>query len=165
MPAAWKSGMLGATASCMVKWAFQTSIVYSTLWMPQVCSIKHDTRTRETSLFALLEQFAVSLPVYCLVIEVAVRLAGLLGMIFCNSLMLAYMLEGMQESGSLAGTGLSTAANFITSAILGYLFWSEQFYATWIVGFILVLLGAYLLTSVQVREGMDSVKSKEEKRD
>jgi MFS family permease len=65
-------------------------------------------------------------------------------------LMLASFVQGMSESGSVAGTALSTAANFSCSAALGYMLWSEHYSRTWWFGFGMVLLGTYLLSTVGI---------------
>jgi drug/metabolite transporter (DMT)-like permease len=72
-------------------------------------------------------------------------------MIACNAAMLGSFLEGMQESGSVAGTALSSAANFATSACLGGLFLGERFPLQWWLGFGMVVGGAMLLATVRVK--------------
>ena len=66
-----------------------------------------------------------------------------------NALMMGSFLDGMEESGSVAGTGLATAANFGTSAMLGIWLWNEKVDGVWLMGFTLVLCGALLLSQVQ----------------
>lgn len=66
----------------------------------------------------------------------------LLAMIACNAAMVATFVEGMQESGSVAGTALSTAANFLVTAVISWTVFNEK---TDIFGTGLVVVGAYLL--------------------
>jgi drug/metabolite transporter (DMT)-like permease len=68
-------------------------------------------------------------------------------MLGCNAGMLGSFLSGMEESGSVAGTSLSTAANFSVSAFLGYLLWGEQFNVSWWLGFGMVILGVFILST------------------
>lgn len=66
-----------------------------------------------------------------------------------NAMMLGAFLSGMEESGSVAATGLATAANFGTSAIFGIWLWNEQVNEMWLAGFILVVCGVLLLSQVR----------------
>lgn len=68
-------------------------------------------------------------------------------MIGCNAGMLGSFLSGLEESGSISGTALSTAANFSVSAFLGYLLWGEQFSLQWWLGFSMVILGVLVLST------------------
>lgn len=79
-----------------------------------------------------------------------------------NAFMMGAFLEGMEESGSVAGTGLATAANFGTSALFGIGLWGEQVNKTWMVGFILVLGGVLMLSQVKsVNDGDETTKKKQ----
>ena len=71
-------------------------------------------------------------------------LATMVGM---NMLMVASFVKGIQASGSVAGTALSTASNFATSALLGYLFFGETHPARWWLGFCCVAVGVLLLST------------------
>jgi drug/metabolite transporter (DMT)-like permease len=168
IPSAWLSGMLGATASCMAKWAFQSTSLLSSLslvkiygysilplgLLPESCRILSSSSTNQHVSIEKHQQwwrFYETTHICALGIEGILRLGGLAGMMVCNSLMLAYLVQGMEESGSVAGTGLATAANFFTSALYGYLFWHDDIgHASWIMGFTCVLVGASLLSTVQV---------------
>lgn len=76
----------------------------------------------------------------------------LLAMVCCNALMLASFMQGMQESGSVAGTALSNAANFATSALLGKLLLNETYSSRWWYGFMLVMVGTLILSSVRAAD-------------
>jgi uncharacterized membrane protein len=76
-------------------------------------------------------------------------------MVSLNILMVGTFLEGMEESGSVAGTALASAANFGTSALFGILLWHETVNTTWLFGFCLVVVGASMLSTVQVAEPND----------
>jgi drug/metabolite transporter (DMT)-like permease len=56
----------------------------------------------------------------------------------------------MQESGSVAGTALSSAANFAASAFFGAALFDERFSLQWWSGFCMVVLGSMLLSTVRV---------------
>jgi molybdopterin synthase catalytic subunit len=71
------------------------------------------------------------------------RFVALLAMILCNAAMVACFVEGLQEAGSIAGTALSTAANFVTATLWGYLVWQED--TTSLTGLILVITGTLCL--------------------
>jgi predicted phage tail protein len=73
-------------------------------------------------------------------------------MIACNAAQLGSFLKGMEESGSVAGTALSTAANFVTAAAYGRMLWGETFVLQWWIGLSMVMTGVALLTSVQAKE-------------
>jgi drug/metabolite transporter (DMT)-like permease len=125
------SGLLGALASCFAKIAFGSL---------SLCS---DNNTNATC-----------------ALEITVRLVGGLSMLACNALMLGSFLEGLDESGSVAGTALSSASNFGWSALLGYIFWVERFTRTWWIGFLLVSGGAMLLSTVKVEQEKERSKIK-----
>ena len=89
----------------------------------------------------------------CTVI-VPLRVCCIVAMVVLNAYMIASFLRGIQESGSVVGTALSTASNFITSVILGSVVWNEHKHltTTWYVGFSCVLLGVMLLSNVQQQQ-------------
>lgn len=68
-------------------------------------------------------------------------------MLVTNVYMIASFLRGIQESGSVGGTSLSTAANFASSAIYGKILWNEQMNGRWCLGFSCVLIGVVILSS------------------
>lgn len=128
------SGFLGATASCFAKFAFDPDSVVA------------------LRMLAFCEAVAVDLPVVggqsgCYWVSMGVaRGLCLAGMIACNALMLGFFLKGMEESGSVAGTALSTASNFIVSAFFGCALWGERFSVLWWAGFGMVMSGVLLLS-------------------
>jgi uncharacterized membrane protein len=97
----------------------------------------------------------------CLTAELVPRGLCLVAMIASNAAMLGSFLKGMQESGSVAGTALASAANFGASALFGYLLWEERFPFQWWIGFGMVVVGAMLLSTVQVEASVDSRKKNE----
>lgn len=82
-------------------------------------------------------------------------------MLGCNAGMLGSFLSGMEESGSVAGTSLSSAANFSVSALLGYVLWGEHFNLQWWFGFSMVILGVLLLSTSSSSSSRDAAKKKE----
>lgn len=123
------SGFLGALASCLGKIAL-------------------DPTSPVKSLPFLAEQALA---------ECAIRGVFFVSMLVCNAYMLGAFLDGMEYSGSVAGTALSNAANFVSSAIIGYIVWQERFSRDWCIGFAFILLGTILLTTA----GPQNTKSKE----
>jgi len=92
------------------------------------------------------------------VVEWVPRLVCLIGMIVMNAFMMGAFLEGMDESGSVAATGLATAANFGTSALFGIFLWDEQVNEIWLAGFVLVLCGVLVLSQVKSVQPEDKKK-------
>eukprot|EP00986_Skeletonema_menzelii_P011493 scaffold5917_cov135-Skeletonema_menzelii.AAC.5 len=69
-------------------------------------------------------------------------------------------LDGMNESGSVVGTALSTAANFSFSALYGILFFEEHVPISWFFGATMIAIGMYLLSSVTLtNEDDDKTKT------
>ena len=84
--------------------------------------------------------------------EIATRGISVLIMLACNALMLGSFLQAMDESGSVAGTALATAANFTVSAVYGFCLWGDEFSLQWLFGFSLVILGVVLLSTMSDKE-------------
>jgi multidrug transporter EmrE-like cation transporter len=81
-------------------------------------------------------------------------------MIGTNAAMMATFLDGMNESGTVAGTALANAANFTLSAIYGVLFFEESITTLWLIGFAMILTGAWILSTIQLK-GNSNVEKKE----
>jgi uncharacterized membrane protein len=132
------SGFLGAAASCFAKFAFEPDL-QSVQWIRTSCPMAFP-RWNHAVVLSL-----------CTVAELVPRGLFLLAMIACNATMLGTFLEGMQESGSVAGTALTSAANFTASAIFGAALFDERFPVEWWVGFSRVVVGSMLLSTVRVQ--------------
>jgi hypothetical protein len=131
------SGFLGATASCAAKFAFSApkygdadeGIVLSSSFLPQGVALA----------------------------SVAFRVCAVALMILCNAGMLGSFLEGMEESGSVAATSLSSAANFVASAAYGHYVWGERLdsradgAALYAGGLVMIVSGVLLLSTVQTK--------------
>ena len=139
------SGALGATASCFAKFALDPDsslVIFARNLL--------ESRANETVLLAV-EYIVVR--AFCLILMIA-----------CNALMLGSFLRGMQESGSVAGTALASAANFVVSAFYGYLIFAEDYVSSpqWWLGFAMVIAGVTLLSSsssstvVSVKDGSNA---------
>jgi len=103
---AFLSGFLGATASCIGKLGLDSSSPipsYSLTFCEQYLASSSSSSSNDT---------------VCAVAVVGVRIVCLLLMIGCNAVMLGSFLDGMNESGSVAASALSTAANFCFSVSL-----------------------------------------------
>jgi drug/metabolite transporter (DMT)-like permease len=144
MSAAIWSGLLGATASCCVKYALDPSSAVALQSQRIVCSADF---VHGEILHRLGSAFGLEPTELCnwIVGGLIARGFCFVGMIVCNAYMLGFFLKGMEESGSVAGTALSTAANFIGSACYGYVLWRERFTTIWWTGFGMVMLGVLLL--------------------
>jgi drug/metabolite transporter (DMT)-like permease len=134
------SGLLGATASCFAKFAFDPDSV-SALQTQALCEAAVD-----------LKDVAGQRACYWVALVVARGLC-LACMIACNAYMLGTFLKGMEESGSVAGTALSTASNFVVSACYGYILWGERFSVLWWTGFGMVITGVLLLSATNGENG------------
>lgn len=137
---AFMSGLLGATASCFAKFAFDPNSPVA-------------AQTRRFFYFfcddpAVPADKGLDL---CFVVELAARGLCLVGMIACNAYMLGTFLKGMEDSGSVAGTAMSTASNFIASAFYGYMLWNERFSLLWWTGFTMVVAGVMLLSTTTLK--------------
>jgi len=84
-------------------------------------------------------------------------------MVSLNILMVGTFLEGMEESGSVAGTALASAANFGASALYGILLWNETVNKTWLFGFCLVVAGAGMLSTVRLDESINNDDDRKKK--
>eukprot|EP00578_Thalassiosira_sp_NH16_P007350 CAMPEP_0181107844 /NCGR_PEP_ID=MMETSP1071-20121207/17304_1 /TAXON_ID=35127 /ORGANISM="Thalassiosira sp., Strain NH16" /LENGTH=146 /DNA_ID=CAMNT_0023191389 /DNA_START=228 /DNA_END=668 /DNA_ORIENTATION=+ len=136
------SGALGATASCIGKLALAPDSPVSSA-VHTICIAKID------------QQIGSSLSWVCQTISLVTRGVCLLCMIGVNALMISSFLDGMDESGSVVGTALSTAANFSCSAMYGILFFEEFVPFAWYFGASLIALGMWLLSSVTMVSGKD----------
>ncbi|KAL7485892.1 hypothetical protein ACHAW6_011582 [Cyclotella cf. meneghiniana] len=125
------SGALGASASLIAKLALSPD-------SPVPSSVHSSCRT-------LFESVAISL---CPALSLASRVFFLLLMIGLNAIMISSFLDGMNESGSVVGSALSTAANFSCSALYGAVFFQEYVSLTWYLGATLIGIGMWLLSSV-----------------
>jgi drug/metabolite transporter (DMT)-like permease len=145
---ALSSGVLGATASCCAKFALDPdSPVFQTAHDLICTQFGTDVVIAEHHRACYWIAFVVGRG-FCLVC-----------MIFCNGYMLGTFLRGMEESGSVAGTALSTAANFLTAATYGCILWNERFTLLWWVGFTMVCVGVALL-SVQSSSSIERITEK-----
>lgn len=142
------SGILGAGASCLAKFALapESPVV---VWTRAVCV--------ESSLAGQHEHA-------CDILVWVPRGLCLLFMVSLNILMVGTFLEGMEESGSVAGTALASAANFGASALFGILLWNETVNQQWLFGFCLVVVGAGILSTVQLDEATGNDEHSEQKK-
>lgn len=124
------SGFLGATASCFAKFAFSSD------------------SAPITAIQSYCQQVLPDATHLCYLVQLVPRGLALAAMIGCNAAMMGSFVSGMEESGSVAGTALSSAANFAASAAYGYVLFDERFTGFWWVGLAMVLTGVTLLSSV-----------------
>lgn len=132
------SGVMGATASCLAKFALAPESPVR-LWGREQCD-------RHIGSFLIVYELEV-----CSIFEWIPRGLCLGLMIAMNVVMVGAFLEGMEESGSVAGTGLTSAANFAASALYGILLFDEKVDKVWLAGFSLVIVGVLLLSTVQTK--------------
>ncbi len=100
------SGALGATASFIAKLAFAPD-------SPVITAVHHIC-TENANVFVQLIKNDIS-SWFCPSISLVSRGVCLLSMVGLNAFMISTFLDGMDESGSVVGTALSTAANFCCS--------------------------------------------------
>mmetsp|Transcript_1827 Transcript_1827/g.2714 ORF Transcript_1827/g.2714 Transcript_1827/m.2714 type:complete len:140 (-) Transcript_1827:548-967(-) len=130
------SGTLGATASMFAKLGLSSSSDSPISKLTYELCIQHISA--EDS--------------FCNIITLFVRALCLLLMVAVNALMMSSFLEGMQESGSVSASALSTAANFSVSAIYGLLLFDESISGMWCIGFSTIMVGVWMLSSVKVKQ-------------
>ena len=149
------SGLLGATASCIGKIALDpTSPVQSS-----ARGLCNRFVPAEVVISTLINTIIPSGHI-CNCIELSLRGACLLLMIGTNAAMMATFLEGMNESGTVAGTALANAANFSLSAIYGMVFFEESITTLWMIGFAMIVVGAWILSSIRLKDN-NTVKKKD----
>lgn len=100
----------------------------------------------------VIEEFGLGLHLFeveygQLFVVLPLRILCVVAMLITNVYMIASFLKGIQDSGSVGGTSLSTAANFVSSALYGKLLWGEQMNGRWTIGFLCVLIGVVILSS------------------
>ena len=149
------SGLLGATASCVGKVALDPSSPVQS----SARGLCNRFVPAEVVISALTTTTIPSGQV-CKGIELVLRGVCLLLMVGTNAAMMATFLEGMNESGTVAGTALANAANFSLSAIYGMVFFEESITTLWMVGFAMILVGAWILSSIQLKDN-NTVKKKD----
>lgn len=89
---------------------------------------------------------------WCQALLLGPRIGCFVAMLILNAYMIASFLKGMKDSGSVVGTALSSGANFVFSALYGYILWGERFSQTWWIGFSTVMAGVVLLTTAVAAE-------------
>ena len=125
------SGAFGAIAASLAKLAFSDD-TFLAVSMIETC---------QSTLNA--KEFICTASVF------AARGICFVGTLALNVFMVGSFLEGMEESGSVAGTGLSSASNFVVSSALGFCLWEEDISKQWLLGFFLVITGSLLLSTVK----------------
>jgi multidrug transporter EmrE-like cation transporter len=185
------SGFLGATASCFAKLALSggdDGILHN--WFQDTCRdrvpedldvwivqkvnsilgdimVKHGIVLMDKWKFIVdnISEMAVKLGIFdvdwCTALELIPRIVCLILVILINVWMIASFVKGLEASGSVAGTALSSASNFACSAFFGHVVWKESFSETWWVGFASVIVGVMLLTTVQPTDNTSSSSSKQ----
>lgn len=140
------SGSLGALASCFAKFAFAPSMdSLDNKDTSAFCASGRDLYTGSNVWHYFLAWLTCHGGWTLLL-----RRGACLGlMVACNAAMVACFVGGLQDAGSIAGTALATAANFLVSALFGYLVWDEAGGATHGGGLVLVVLGTMLLVWAQ----------------
>lgn len=100
----------------------------------------------------LLLQLQIFEVEWCQALLLGPRIGCFVLMLILNAYMIASFLRGMKESGSVVGTALSSGANFVFSALYGYILWGERYSQTWWIGFSTVMAGVFLLTTTVAAE-------------
>lgn len=138
------SGALGATASCIAKLALDPT-------SPVPSPVGRACRSRLEWIPSAVAAVLYSPDHACVGAELLARGVCLLFMVGCNALMMGTFLDGMEESGSVAATGLATAANFSASALYGIVLFHETVNMTWLLGFAMIVAGVLMLSTVRLR--------------
>ncbi|KAL3794596.1 hypothetical protein ACHAWO_005441 [Cyclotella atomus] len=135
-----KQAILSATASLIAKLALSPTspiptLVHDTCRSYNLSSLLHF----DASFFNTITNNNIDT---CTLLALLSRGLCLLLMIGVNAIMISSFVDGMNESGSVAGTSLSTAANFSVSYVS----------TSWYFGAILIGVGMWLLSSVALVE-------------
>lgn len=143
------SGALGAAASCFAKLAFAGMPEPSWTEEDSPGSTCPDPNEWMTCFGTAVCAFQW---ISCHSLTVLLpRIAYLIAMIICNISMVACFVGGLQDAGSVAGTALATAANFLVSAAAGYFIWKEGNSIS-VPGLSMVVVGTILLVLAQMPE-------------
>jgi hypothetical protein len=183
------SGFLGATASCLVKMAVTSDRSSPLVYLSDKYCQPYLTEDVDVTLLrnihwalgTLMVRYHINLTKAFRVVQdafqdvvlelgifevdwchfglIVPRIICLIAMLLLNAYMIAAFLKGLNVSGSVVGTAISSAANFSVSALLGGLLWKERFATTWWLGFGCVMTGVMVLSSVQAVAEDDSKKS------
>ncbi|KAL7562111.1 hypothetical protein ACA910_019856 [Epithemia clementina (nom. ined.)] len=152
------SGGCGAVASSLAKIAFSRTSVLQSVRATVVGLFVSHKNTTTTELTGLRNHndgnettdeewsFSSSLLIsWNAIPELLVRLVFLVAMIVCNIVAVGTFVQGLEESGSVKGTALTTAANCILSSLLGIVLWNDQVPSK--LGLACVLLGIVVLVT------------------
>ena len=149
------SGALGAAASCFAKLAFAGTTSLPTAAADNDTSSSCPELNEWIACFQANNTNCAFQWISCHLWTVLLpRMACLMAMILCNISMVACFVGGLQDAGSIAGTALATAANFLVSAAAGYLIWNEGTSLS-VPGFTMVVVGTILLVLAQMPEADD----------
>lgn len=85
----------------------------------------------------------------CFYGEYLVRLLGFSGIFACNAIGLSYYLKAMEQNNTVVVVVVSSAANFLTTGILGKLIFGELLSQSWYLGSLLVMIGMCLVAMSQ----------------
>ncbi|GMI48524.1 hypothetical protein TrCOL_g5176 [Triparma columacea] len=93
------------------------------------------------------------------------RLLGFVVMLAFNGFALKKFVDSMKANGSASGVAVSSGSNYLFASLLGWVFLGERKGAVWFLGLGFILLGSYLLATVQVvkSDRKDEVKEKKKK--
>jgi drug/metabolite transporter (DMT)-like permease len=68
-------------------------------------------------------------------------------MLLVNSLMLKFLVQSFQELGAAKATVINLTFNYVCSAALGFLVYSEEISLNWIIGACLMFIGVYIIAT------------------
>lgn len=124
-----KAGVYGALAGVLGKYAFSDETIVTR-------SVFDSCRSSSSVIFSEAN---------CQYFVYVARFVMFLLMLWDNALMFSSAFKGLNEDGSLTSTVLSTSANFLCTAFLGYFLFNEQLPYSWCVGASMVALGIYFV--------------------
>ncbi len=85
----------------------------------------------------------------CVYGEYIVRLVGFTGIFACNAIGISYYLKAMEQNNTIVVVVVSSAANFLTTGLLGNFIFGEFLSRSWFFGSLLVMLGMCLVAVSQ----------------
>ncbi|GMH54446.1 hypothetical protein TrST_g2214 [Triparma strigata] len=97
----------------------------------------------------------------CKLADAMLRAMFFVAMLSLNAMGLSKHIDGMKSNGSAAGVALSTCWNFTATVAFGAVLFGEQFFFNriWLLGFSLILLGGWLLSTVNISQTAKTKKS------
>ncbi|CAG9310741.1 unnamed protein product [Blepharisma stoltei] len=78
--------------------------------------------------------------------ELSLKIACIIIMLVLNSLMIKFFMQSLKDLGASKATVINFTCNYMSSAVFGYLVYSEYLSLTWGLGALLMIIGVYIIS-------------------